>query len=344
MKRQFLSVAMCTYNGGPYLIEQLGSIVAQTRLPDEIVVCDDCSSDNTLQILEEFQKKAPFPVRIYRNKINLGPTKNFEKVISLCKGDIIALSDQDDVWLPNKLERLEKVLANHPDAGYAFSDAMVVDEKLHPLGYTMWDRISFTTRQRNLFKQGHQLEVLLKHNVVTGATMIFRAKLRDWILPIPNQWVHDAWIALLASALDVRGIFVEETLIKYRQHHNQVIGGMKVNFREQVQKTISKKEDVQSSDSAKFVVAFSKVVSNGKKYKKAQKLIKDKIKHVRARETLYRSNTFKFVIIILREILSGRYLKFSNGIRSVGKDLIPVIISKKLLRKVLEVNSSQNFK
>jgi len=110
MSKQFLSVAMCTYNGEQYLQEQLDSIIAQTRLPNEVVVCDDGSTDATLQILDEFQETAPFPVRIYRNGTRLGPTKNFEKAIKLCSGNVIALSDQDDVWMPHKLERLEEVL------------------------------------------------------------------------------------------------------------------------------------------------------------------------------------------------------------------------------------------
>jgi len=213
-----LSVAMCSYNGAKYLQEQLDSIIAQTRLPDELVVCDDSSS----------------------NEINLGPTKNFEKAVTLRNGDIIALSDQDDVWIPHKLGKLEKVLKEYPKTGYVFSNALVVDANLHPLGYTMWDRVSFTARQRRRFEQDarYQVEVLLKHNVVTGATMAFRTELRDWILPIPDQWIHDAWIALLASAAGARGIFIKEALVKYRQHYNQVIGGRKISLGDQVQRAL----------------------------------------------------------------------------------------------------------
>ena len=88
-------------------------------------------------MLEEFKKRVPFPMRIYRNKKRLDATKNFEKAISLCKGEIIALSDQDDVWLPHKIEKLEHIFKSNPDIGYVFSDAIVVDDKLDPLGYTM---------------------------------------------------------------------------------------------------------------------------------------------------------------------------------------------------------------
>lgn len=176
MGNQRLSVAMCTYNGAQYLQEQLDSIAGQSRLPDELVVCDDGSTDVTLEILEDFQKGASFPVKIYRNETNLGPIKNFEKAIMLCSGDIIALSDQDDVWMPQKLEKFKKALKDHPNAGYVFSNALLVDEMLRPLGSTIWEIVSFTARQRRRFGQGHQLEVLLNYNVVTGATMAFRAE------------------------------------------------------------------------------------------------------------------------------------------------------------------------
>ena len=94
-----LSVAMCTYNGSRHLSEQLESIGTQTRLPDELVICDDCSSDDTIRIIERFSASAPFAVRLEINTQNLGSTKNFEKAIRLCQGDLIALADQDDVWL-----------------------------------------------------------------------------------------------------------------------------------------------------------------------------------------------------------------------------------------------------
>ena len=133
-----ISIALCTYNGEKFLQAQLDSIEQQTLLPDELVVCDDCSSDGTIDILEKFRKRASFPVHIHPNKINLGSTQNFEKTIRLCTGDIIALSDQDDVWRPNKLERLKDALQANPDAGYVFSDAELVDEHLLPLGCRLW--------------------------------------------------------------------------------------------------------------------------------------------------------------------------------------------------------------
>ena len=118
-----LSVAMCTYNGARYVREQLDSIAAQTRPPDELVVCDDGSTDATLAILEGFAAAAPFPVRIHVNPTQLGMPKNFEHAIGLATGAAIALADQDNVWYPHKLERLEQELTRSEAIGLVFSDA-----------------------------------------------------------------------------------------------------------------------------------------------------------------------------------------------------------------------------
>ena len=99
-----ISVALCTYNGARFLEEQLASLLAQNRRPDELVVCDDRSTDSTVQMLESFSRSAPFPVRIQVNPVNLGSTVNFDRAMRLCAGSLIAFCDQDDIWLPHKLE------------------------------------------------------------------------------------------------------------------------------------------------------------------------------------------------------------------------------------------------
>jgi len=323
MNKQFLSVAMCTYNGALYLQEQLDSIAAQTRLPDELVVCDDSSNDVTLQILEDFQKMAPFSVRVYHNEARLGPTKNYEKAIILCSGDIISLSDQDDLWMPQKLERLERSLEDYPEANYVFSDALVVDEMLRFLGYSMWKRVSFTARKRRRFENGRQLQVLLKCNIVTGATMAFRAELCDWILPIPDQWVHDAWISLIASAAGAIGIFIREALIKYRQHPNQVIGGMKVSFHDRFMQLHNSILEPYNFEKFKYILDRLSLV--GKMTKEAKQLIEAKLTHLQTRQRLYEHSHCKCFGQVLKELLCGRYHKYSDGWKSVAKDLFIAI-------------------
>lgn len=316
-----LSVALCTFNGAKYLKEQLDSIVSQTHLPDELVVCDDGSSDATLRILEDFQKNAPFPVKIFQNSHQLGPAKNFEKAMSLCAGEIISFCDQDDVWLPQKLETLLRVLLRNPEASYVFSNAMVVDAKLNPLGFSMWESIPFDDKERQLFRNGKQFNILLRRNVVTGAAMAIRSKILDWILPIPREWMHDAWITFLVGATGGKGVFVEAQLIKYRQHVGQVLGAGKTGFYEKFRKTQAAQEREYLLLAEKFREALGRLHHLGDEHFDHQEEILNKINHLLVRDAIGMKRGLGKLVLAITELLSGRYHKFSNGLQSVAKDL-----------------------
>lgn len=194
----------------------------QTRLPDELIVCDDRSSDRSMEILHAFAGEAPFPVKVTQNARTLGSTANFEQAMRLCAGDLIALSDQDDIWYPNRLQRCEMEFLTYPDAGLVFSDAELIDEQGHSLGKTLWQRLGFAGERKQELLQGHFV-ILAKHRFVTGATVMFRASLRNRVLPIADGWIHDEWITLITAAFaDLRSI--EETLIRYRIHGTQLVG------------------------------------------------------------------------------------------------------------------------
>src|SRR5262245_1723771 len=196
-----ISVALCTYNGERYLPAQLESLVAQSLLPDELVVCDDASSDGTMTLLKSFADGAPFAVRVIRNEQNLRSTANFAKAISLCTGELIALCDQDDVWYPHKLATLSQRMRNKPDLGFIFSDANLVDAELKALNGTAWQSIQLSPRKQQLIASGNAHRVFLSQYVATGATMMIRSGFRSFFLPIPAEWVHDAWIAFLLAAI-----------------------------------------------------------------------------------------------------------------------------------------------
>jgi len=133
-----ISVAMCTYNASRFLREQLDSIAFQTRPIEELVICDDGSQDNTAEIIRNFSLNTSLHVRFIQNGQNLGTARNFEKSISMCKGELIALCDQDDVWFPEKLEKLAGILEGDHTLGGAFSDAELIDEQSQPLGRRLW--------------------------------------------------------------------------------------------------------------------------------------------------------------------------------------------------------------
>lgn len=199
-----ISVALCTFNGAKHVEEQLKSILSQSYKNIEVIVVDDCSSDSTLSILEKY--KTDSRVHIYKNENNLGYIKNFEKAISLCQGDFIALSDQDDIWELNKLETL---LGQIKDFMLIYSDSEIVNEK----GEFLNKKISSI---RNFIK-GHHPEAFLFHNCVAGHTCLFRRELKKYIFPFPQEIFHDWWIAFAASSLG-EITFTSDCLVKYRQH------------------------------------------------------------------------------------------------------------------------------
>ena len=221
-----ISIALCTCNGERYLLEQLKSIESQTRKPDELIVCDDKSSDRTLDILYLFKKTCQFPMYIYENESKLGSTRNFEKTIQLCGGEIIALSDQDDIWKSDKLEKIVAEFEKCPDIGYVFSDAELVDEQLKLIHRRLWKSLGFQGVRYRQFVRGDQFSCLFRRNIVTGATMAFRSSLRNLVLPFPlnTSWLHDGWIALIASSTGNYGRPLPEPLMLYRQHSGQQVG------------------------------------------------------------------------------------------------------------------------
>jgi glycosyltransferase involved in cell wall biosynthesis len=222
VRQNRISVALCTYNGEHFLPQQLSSIQQQTRLPDELVFSDDGSTDRTIEIVREFAASVSFPVRITQNTHTLGSTKNFEQAIRLCSGDLIALSDQDDIWYPMRLARSEQEFDNYPQAGLVFSDADLIDEHDQLLGQTIWQRLGFVGKRKRDVLSG-QFAVLAKHRFVTGATVMFRADLRDRCLPVSSGWIHDEWITLVIATLsDLRPI--DQPLICYRLHGAQQVG------------------------------------------------------------------------------------------------------------------------
>ena len=217
-----ISVAMCTYNGEQFLAQQLASMAQQSRPPDELIVCDDRSTDHTVAMIREFAASVRYPVRVFENEHNLGVAANFDRAIRLCEGNLIALADQDDIWYPIRLERSERELTAHPQAGLIFSDADIIDDNNQSTGATLWQRLSFVGKREQDLLAGRYL-VLAKHRFVTGATVMMRAGLRDRCLPIGEGWIHDEWITMISAAFcDLKPI--AQPLIQYRIHASQQIG------------------------------------------------------------------------------------------------------------------------
>jgi glycosyltransferase involved in cell wall biosynthesis len=214
MERKLVSIAMATCNGAKFLPRQLDSIYAQTYQPLEVVAVDDCSDDETLTILEEYRRRQG--LRVVRNPTRLGFVKNFEKAISLCSGEYIALSAQDDIWLPHKIERLVSSIGG---TSLICSDVSLIDER---------DAVMIQSLQRALHipipHQKNQFITLAFLDYVRGCTSMFHRSLISRALPIPEAAMsHDWWLGICATRM--RGItYLSEQLTLYRRHSTNTVG------------------------------------------------------------------------------------------------------------------------
>ena len=315
-----ISVALCTYNGASFLRDQLASIAAQTRLPDELVVCDDRSEDGTIDIIDDLRLKVQIPVRLSINAERLGSTRNFERAIGLCAGDIIALADQDDIWLPEKLARVEAAFLDVPKAGAVFSDAEIVDAHGQPLGERLWHVVGFDRPQQHALRAGRTLQVLLKHNVVTGATLAFRASHRALVLPIPDNWVHDGWIALLIAATTELEM-LPEPLVKYRRHAGQQLGAMKRGLLKRWQWAQATSAENYLSVAAQYEAARARLALLPAAHIRAEALhmLDEKTRHFHRRASLPHAKIAR-LSPILSELVARQYHRYSNGWTSAIKD------------------------
>jgi glycosyltransferase involved in cell wall biosynthesis len=228
MDKTIISVALCTFNGGKYIKEQLESIINQTRVPDEIVICDDGSYDDTIRIIETYMDNSSILFRVMKNEGEpLGVINNFEKAISLTSGELIFLSDQDDIWCQDKVETMLNFFNLHPDAIMLFTNGFLVNESGQVLGKSLWEACDFNDHLREEWKDQEKAfySLLKDQNRVTGATVAFRKELKSKILPfdLPQDYFHDLWIALQAAKL--KGLyFLEQKLISYRIHPDKYVG------------------------------------------------------------------------------------------------------------------------
>lgn len=230
MPRPTVSVALCTFDGERHLEDQLDSIATQSVRPDEVVICDDRSTDATVAIARRWSERSGLQVHLSVNDERLGSARNFERAISLTTSDLIVLADQDDVWMPEKVARAVAAFAGDDSIGIVFHDATLVDEGLVPLGRTAWQQVHLEGRRRERLRGGRAFEQLVKANAITGMTMAFRARWKPLVLPLPpvvarvgTPYHHDGWIAAVVSAV-ARIEPLDAELALYRQHTAQQVG------------------------------------------------------------------------------------------------------------------------
>lgn len=200
-----ISVVLCTYNGGAFIDDQIASVLAQEYAPYEIIIQDDCSTDNTWDKLQEWQKKDE-RIQLFRNRHNLGYNRNFEAAIQLATGDFIAICDQDDIWLPAKLDRLLKAFTG--------DDVMLAHNRSVRLENGVLD---YKKSKLQHHFSGNDTRKLLFFNQINGHDMLFRKTLVQHIVPIPEGMFYDWWIAVIATSYG-QVASVPDFLVHHRIH------------------------------------------------------------------------------------------------------------------------------
>ena len=194
---------MTTYNGERFLKSQLESISDQSLEPYELVICDDNSKDKTIEILRKFEKEANFKVKIHQNTKNLGVDKNFEQAISLCEGDLIFISDQDDYWFPKKLEIMKKFIISDDKCLLAINNTQLTNEKLESVK-------TFKLDQAKNFVGSDE-------GFISGCCTVFKKQLLQLILPFSEDLAYDSWIHFVGINTNSRKVY-EIPLQFYRRH------------------------------------------------------------------------------------------------------------------------------
>jgi rhamnosyltransferase len=342
MSKPTASVAMATYNGERFLQEQLDSLARQTLLPYELVACDDGSTDGTLDILRNFEAKAPFPVHIYQNETRLGHGPNFLRAASLCSGSLIAFCDQDDVWLEQKLGRCAATIAE-TGSNLAVHSAEVVDEGLAPTGLRT-SRI----RRPTLLDAGATAgwRPLLRRSLpmIPGFACVFRSELLSQVPPVPPLSGpgihHENWL-LFASEVAGTIILLPDVLVLYRQHDRNTIGFPTGSIGEQTVADALRAAGPEYSGHASSSATFAKLLADAAtrsaelrpRLTQAQRWYEQQAQSFALRTTLYAQASSLPVTarVLCSLILRGTYRARSQGglgFKSLAKDLAALSLGR----------------
>ena len=317
-----ISIVMTVYNGEEkHLRQQIDSFLNQTLLPDEIIICDDCSSDKTIKILKEYKKNNLVKIKLFMNKYNLGFTKNFEKAISKSTGDIIFLSDQDDVWYKNKIETVIKKFKSNPTVNLIIHDAHLVGENLKKTNISAISQVFSGFGNTDVF--------------VTGALTSFNKKLIKYFLPFPKNLLgHDGFIHFMSQNLGTR-LVINNKLQMIRRHKKNTSDWVASSLKrinkfdvfkkqffskriknyndrlEQVKRMIDVINKLKFEDHVFATETLSKSLDGLKKEKNALK----------KRNLFEKKNFFQKKLIAFELLIKNQY-KYFNGFRSFVRDLL----------------------
>jgi glycosyltransferase involved in cell wall biosynthesis len=319
-----VSVALCTHNGAPYIEAQLQSILAQSEPPSQIVLSDDASGDDTIAIATRVMSSAAasgIQLTLLSNPIALGVTANFEQAIRACTGTLIALSDQDDTWHENRLAVATTLFAAKPELELVFADAQLVSASGDSLAHGLFQSLEVSPGDLEAIHAGSGFELFIRRNVATGATVMFRSRLLDVALPFPADWVHDGWLATLASILDSIDA-LEEKIIDYRQHGANQIGVAYPTLARKIARTLMPRGDRNARLARMFAQLAERVEATTAVPADRREIVRKKAIFEADREALPDA-VLRRIVHILRIDRGGAYARYaSQGRIDMIRDLL----------------------
>lgn len=316
------SIVLCTYNGARFLPAQWESLLAQTLLPDEIVVRDDASTDATPGLLRRLVAEARargVTVRDAVNPRNLGYVANFECALREASGDVLFLCDQDDVWHPDKLATQLAEFERRDALWLLCGNARRVDPRGTDLGLTLFDVLRVNRKELRNIHAGRGFEALLRRSLATGATVALRQGLLKDALPFPEGWVHDEWLAIMAAAMDGFDC-IDKSLVDYRQHDSNQIGMRDRGVADKWRDLRNPRADLISALIARderLLRRLQRMNNNVSAVHLAR--VGEKLAHLRTRLAIGGA-PWSRIAPILGESLGGRYRDYGSGWRSALRD------------------------
>lgn len=315
-------MALCTHNGGRFITEQVASILKQTVAVTEIVLSDDASTDDTVTIAAGVVAAWPAPrpvLRVIRNVTALGVTANFEQAALACTGEFLALCDQDDAWHPDKVAAILQVFDARPDIILVHTNAALVDGQGRRLPGALLSSLDATAGELREIHSGRGYATLLRRNLVTGATVVFRATLLERAVPFAPDWVHDEWLAIIAAATGNIEV-IERELIEYRQHGANQIGARRLTIREKFGRLADPRAERNRRLVARSAELHDRLVALGAA-PAVVGLAAGKLAHERFRSGLPGIRVAR-IPAVLAAWAAGRYGRFSRGAIDVARDLL----------------------
>lgn len=324
-----VSIALCTHNGARFIGDQIRSICLQSYPPVEIVLSDDASSDGCVEVARAAWRACHLErpglsvrLRILQNADALGITRNFQQAVSACNTPLIALSDQDDVWDVGRLEAMAHAFSSRKDLLLLHSDARLIDESGHDLGRSLFGALRVRPFEISRIHEGRAFDVFLRRNLATGATIVFRQELLQRALPFPDEWLHDEWLAIVASitgGVDV----IEQATIGYRQHSANQVGAPQTSVLRLAQKLWTARGDTHRRRAIKARVLCTRLAAESSPTVSAllQRTLKQKYDHEVARAALPERRLAR-TPPILKELVKGHYARFGYGLQGAIRDLL----------------------